>query len=99
MPASYAWIITKDTLPQVDGIPSIVGTYGPRDCPLARDLIAGHAKGKKFRLLDDDCEIMAEGVLVDLRGRCSGFEPKDDYGEGALGATTIQYWEKGWKDL
>jgi len=100
MPAPYAWILTIDHLTKAVGAPgSFAGTYGPRDCPLERDQIATHPKGRRFRLLDDDREVYCEGVLVDLDGKCTGFEPQDDYGEGGLGTTIIQYWENGWKDL
>ena len=103
MPARYAWLLTKDCLPQVPGERSVVGIHGPSDCTLTREEIKNHPKGQKFRLLTDDREVCAEGIFVDLNGKHSGFEPQDDYGEGGLGTTVIQYWESGegggWKDL
>jgi hypothetical protein len=105
MPAPYCWVITKDTLAASSPatIKSSEGLCGPRSCHLSRAEIEAHPNAKKFRLLDDDREVYVEGVMVDLSGHTSGFEPQDDYGEGALGTTIIQYWQPGagggWKDL
>jgi hypothetical protein len=96
---SYAWLLTKDCLPTYPGYTSALGISGPRNAPLTPSEILAHPKGQKFRLLTDDREVCAEGILVDLDGSCSGFEPQDGYGEGGLGTTIIQYWDRGWKDL
>jgi hypothetical protein len=95
----YAWLLTKDCLPPCPGFPTIAGVHGPKSSPLSPEEIRAHPRGQKFRLLTDDREVAAEGILVDLCGQCSGFEPQDDYGEGGLGTTIIQYWDRGWKDL
>jgi hypothetical protein len=95
----YAWLLTKDCLPTYPGCTSALGICGPRNCPLTRQEILAHPQGQKFRLVTDDREVAALGILVDLDGQCSGFEPQDDYGAGGLGTTIIQYWDRGWKDL
>lgn len=101
----YAWVITKDCLPPLEGFKSIEGVAGPRGLKLTRQEIEAHPKAQKFRLKDDDGELYCEGVFVDLTPdqRCDGFEPLDNYGTGALGATTIEYWQPGkgggWKPL
>ena len=45
-------------------------------------------EGEKFLLMDDDGGIMAKGRII---GDYSGFEPLDDFGEGAYGCTGIKY--------
>ena len=103
--APYCWVITKDCLPPLEGEKSIEGVSGPRRCHLTRQEIEAHPQGRKFRLKDDDGEVCCEGVFLDLTPHqgCDGFEPLDDYGTGALGATTIEYWQAGkgggWKPL
>lgn len=96
----YCWTLTKDHLfnPQYDKKP-LVGLCGPRSCKLSHEEIKNHPKGKKFRLVDDDGEVHSEGVFVDFDGKHDGFEPLDDWGEGGTGATIIQYWDHGWRQL
>lgn len=104
--APYCWVITKDHLAeQYPDQKTCVGVSGPRGVHLTREQIEAHPDGKKFRLLDDDREVYVEGVFLDLTPgkKLDGFEPQDDYGEGGLGTTSIQYFEAGkgggWKDL
>ena len=82
----YAWTIVK-------GIDITEGQtiVGPRNATLDSKAIRRHPKRVRFRLLDDDSIVYAEGYLV---GGC-GFEPLDDYGMPALGATEIQHFVKG----
>jgi hypothetical protein len=102
---SYAWAITKDVMPQEGAkegtVENAVGLTGPRyGLPLTYDEIVKHPKGKKFRMLTDDDEILYEGVFVDENDKYDGFEPKDDFGEPNAGCTTIEYLEDGvWKTL
>ena len=88
----YAWKITVNE----HGTDPM---YGPRDAstPLREQLDAG--KGEQFRIFDDDGELYCQGRII---GEYDGFEPLDDYGRPALGATEIHYREgpnKVWKQL
>jgi len=50
----------------------------------------------RFRMKDDDGILYVEGISTST----SSFAPLDDYGEGGLGCTSIEYLEKGvWKPL
>lgn len=96
MSSTYAWVITEDN-GEVD---TIVGIRGPSSCHLTKDEIVNHPEAKKFRLVDDDDIVYCHGYFVDLVGKASGFEPKDNFGEPELGCTKIQYYEDGvWKSL
>lgn len=53
----------------------------------------------RFRLLDDDGLICAEGLANSCDDQKS-FDPLDDYGEGMWGCTNIDYLVKGvWQRL
>ena len=86
----YAWTINSVT---DDEDARSVGVVGPRTATLTSDEI--RKKGRKFRLLTDDREVMATGSLVGG----DGFEPLDDYGTPYWGCTMIEFWENGWKQL
>ena len=92
--ATYAWTITVD---HSDGEFCSTGQIGPEYPPLTVDQIKNHPDRKRFRMLDDDGELYVEGVLVDLDGSCTLFEPLDDYGECSLGCTSIEYCGPGFK--
>lgn len=102
---SYAWVITKDLMPQEGAKPgtngNAVGLIGPRfGLPLTAEEIEKHPKAKKFRMLDDDKNVYYEGYFVDEFDRYTGFEPKDDFGEPNAGCTEIQFLEHGaWNTL
>ena len=101
----YAWLITKDFMPQEGAkegtTGNAVGLIGPSfGLPLTAEEIKKHPKAQKFRMLDDDKEVYYEGVFVDCNDRYTGFEPKDDFGEPNAGCTEIQFREGGaWKTL
>ena len=100
MSVAYSWGITKDLqTSKLPGEKSLVGLRGPRGVQMTVEEMKAHEKCQRFRMKDDDGEVYVEGVLVDLSGDASGFEPLDDYGMGGLGCTSIEYWEKGWKAL
>lgn len=88
------WIIDKDHLADPTKPPktnaNAVGIAGPRS-------YTGDGKEltHKFRMLDDDRELVYEGRSHDS----SSFAPLDNFGMPNAGCTIIQYWDKGWKDL
>lgn len=98
----YAWVITKDLLDKDDAT-NDVGRYGRHDAPQElRDRIA-KGEGRRFRLVDDDGEVYCEGRMLYANeddtengpGSDWDFAPQNDYGEGGLGTTEIQYWKPG----
>jgi hypothetical protein len=102
MATSYEWVITKDDFGFGDYHEmDVVGTIGPRGATRSADEIAAHPEAKQFRLVGDDGEILASGYIVENNpDKCSGFEPLDDFGTPALGATVIHYLENGtWSQL
>jgi hypothetical protein len=53
----------------------------------------------RFRLLDDDGLVCAEGLANSCDDQ-TAFDPLDDYGEGMWGCTTIEYFVEGvWRRL
>lgn len=79
-------------------MPPVLRITGPRtaDMDLIRRLL-GSAEGEPFKLMDGDGEVMGEGRIL---GEYDGFEPLDEFGEGAWGAATIRYHGPGgWQDL
>lgn len=91
------WIITKDHL-AAPGEKSAVGVMGPRESRADPKFLLEH--GKAFRLLDDDGEVYYEGRWNGLEGNdADAFGPLHDFGLPNAGATTLQYWDNGWKAL
>ena len=85
----YAWIVTEDLLDD-----NLKGVRGPALTSTCRP--ADYNKGN-YRLLDDDDSVLCYVCLV---GDYSGFEPLDDWGTAALGATSIQYFDDDlWFDV
>lgn len=84
------WIITKDYLAEPgEKAPSNLnaeGMMGPRDVTYSAEELK--AKGKFFRMFDDDGELYYEGFLI---GDESG--PLDDFGCPNAGATEIRILE------
>ena len=107
--APYKWQITK----ALDAdLKDCVGVFGPGNwggrepSQMAVTQEVAKSKGwdfKKFRMGDDDGNHYLEGVIMGNPKVLQGFEPLDDYGEGGLGCTWIEYWEPGkgggWKQL
>ena len=102
--ASYKWIITKDFSPQPGALAgtngNALGLAGPRG---ADDSITADQLPDKFKMYDDDGELMYEGVCNCLTtDACcvDGFEPLDDFGMPNAGCTRIDYLEDGkWNTL
>jgi hypothetical protein len=96
----YAWIITKDHLADIP--PDRAGTTGPRAAPqsLLEQLKAG--EGWRFRMKDDDGEIVYEGRYLSVPDDW-GFGPLDDFGTPDAGCTSIEFFQTGtnggWKPL
>ena len=98
----HAWIIKRDYFP--DGEPgtytNAVGLTGPRGATEESLTALAHGLGHKFRLLDDDGEVLYSGTFV---GDCEseeGFAPLDDFGTPNAGCTEIQYWDgEEWNQL
>jgi hypothetical protein len=87
---TYAWVITVDKLDS--------GPYGATD-----DQVAQAAKGRVFRLRDDDGIVYFHGRIwndpITGEGTEDDFGPLEDYGE-AFGCTEIQYRVgKAWETL
>ncbi len=84
MPATYAWTITKDYIE--DGKDE--GTEGPHDAP---DTFGDDWHFRKFRMMDDDCELYYVGVVAsaDPDGEEACFGPLDDFGTPNAGCTRI----------
>ena len=85
--AKHGWLITKVF---DDDDQRSVGVFGPSTTDLTPDEIKAHPDARPFRLLDDDDNLMAEGLYVgdDSEDMLS---PLDDYGEGNWGCTQVQY--------
>lgn len=82
-PEPYGWIITWANHEFLDI--EEVGTMGPSDVTFTAEELK--AKGRYFKMYDDDGEHYYSGYL--LGG--DGFEPKDDFGEPNAGCTEIRY--------
>ncbi len=92
-----AWVIDKDHIADADARPgtcrNAVGLMGPRG--YKGD---GSELTHRFRILDDDGEVYYEG-RCDTCDDDNALEPLDNFGTPNAGATTIQYWDHGWKNL
>jgi hypothetical protein len=96
--ANHGWIITKDYYAERYQEKSSVGTMGPHDISpkIQEQLTKG--EGIKFRLLDDDNELLAEGLQIE--GDTDGFAPLDDFGMPNWGCTTLmQLIDDEWETL
>jgi hypothetical protein len=89
----YHWVIDKVSDPEDQ---RFVGVSGPRGSSVPYNPPKGSPS--KFRLLDDDRNVMAEGRFWGDASSEDCFGPLDDFGRGNWGCTIIQYWDKGWKD-
>jgi hypothetical protein len=90
--STYAWVITRDHLAELGdySVPKRVGVSGPRDATDAQLALA--AKGRAWRVLDDDGEIYYSGrIWAAEPGSDDDFGPLDDFGAPDAGATEIQY--------
>lgn len=91
--ALSGWIITKEY--DLSG-ESVVGTIGPRDINEATTKALESGLGTRFRLLDDDGEVMAEGRYFGVDGdEKEAFAPLNDFGMGMWGCTMLEYWKDG----
>ena len=101
--AKVVWKITKDftadkTYPEGTNS-NAVGVWGPNGSDPTQDM------PDKFRMLDDDGELVYEGVTnamtIHLRGgNADCFEPLDHFGEGNAGCTRIDYFTNGkWEGI
>lgn len=102
MACDYGWIITKDHYAEREGDQSSVGTMGPRGITEKIQEQLKKGEGIKFRLLDDDKNLIAEGLQIEGDSGEEGcFAPLDDFGMPNWGCTELQqYTEKnGWQTL
>lgn len=81
--SNYAWLITTDHTDSGEGD---AGVMGPKGHKMTEGYIA--AKGKLFRMYDDDNILYYTGFYV---GDGDGFEPLDDFGMPGAGCTAIKY--------
>jgi hypothetical protein len=94
---TYAWVITVDKIDSGASV-GVSGPYGATD-----DQVALAAKGRVFRLRDDDGIVYFHGRIwndpITGEGTEDDFGPLEDYGE-AFGCTEIQYLTgKAWETL
>jgi len=77
--------------------PKDVEIIGPRGTPFNAEEI--RAKGKRFRMYDDDDNLYYEGSFYDAAGDEGDpeldFSPLEDYGSPNAGCTHIRYLEEG----
>lgn len=93
MTRKYRWVIDVDYFS--DDKSDAAGISGPSN-HLPLDITDNE---KTFLLVDDDNgEPYYKGRIF---GQYNGFEPLDDFGKGAAGATEVHYWneDRGWKRL
>lgn len=104
--SAYAWVIDKDHYGEgPEGTyQNAVGIFGPRDADglLLRELRDG--QGRKFRMHDDDGELVYEGRIAFKAGEPEDGEdlgPLHDFGAPNFGCTLIAYEEpgRGWVAL
>jgi len=87
----YGWMITNDLWAKASGEKSMVGTCGPSSISADVKYSLQHGKGIKFRLLDDDAQVMAEGLqITGDGGEDADFAPLDNLGEATWGCTYMQ---------
>lgn len=89
----HAWIIDRDHYP--DGEPgtytNAVGLTGPRGASQESLTALAGGFGTRFRMLDDDGNILYSGRMTgDCDGE-AGFAPLDDFGTPNAGCTSIEY--------
>ena len=109
----YAWCITKDfdyerelkaggevQAEKTQG--NATGMIGPRNPGLNTvQEIRKHPDRNRFRMFDDDDNLIYEGFLVHDKNS-EGFEPLDDFGTPNFGCTYIKYYnreKKLWETL
>ena len=90
-----------------------IGVVGPYDAPrivaedwgglgplMLSNRIVGHPDAKRFRMFDDDGNLMYEGSILIGDEEGGDFLPLDDFGTPNVGATEIEYLENGkWTKL
>ena len=93
----YCWTI--DSVMDEDDF-RCVGVVGPRKATMTHDEIKNHPLAQKFRLYDDDDNLIASGYYVGSDGE-EMFGPLDDYGLPNFGCSYITYFDaqKGWEIL
>ena len=92
----YGWIIDTDHVEE-----TAVGITGPALITPDKLKLLQSGKGRKFKMFDDDNELMYTGRYIessdtDGTGRLEdlsedGFGPLDDFGTPNAGCTSIQY--------
>ena len=90
---AYAWIIDNE-------VPNVTGS---RNAPVSLLSRLEKGEGERFRMLDDDEELVYEGRIL-FDGEPEGedeFAPLDSYGMPNAGCTIIQYRNKAgeWESL
>ena len=88
----YGWVITKDHIADskapLKTNCNAVGISGPYGCPFDDDHIT--ARGRKFKMFDDDGELYYEGYMLGE----NEFGPLEDFGMPNAGCTRIEYEEE-----
>lgn len=91
------WTITKDYIADKDAPEgtnaNAVGVQGP----LSRVTTPHDPNITKFRMYDDDDELIYEGVYGPLSSDDEFFAPLDDFGEPNVGCTYIKYYNEKMK--
>lgn len=103
MSANYAWIIDFEWVPD-EGYGEARSITGPQRAHslFVNKLIEDVSAGRKFRMRDDDGNLIYEGRILtrDDDGTEKDFAPLDQYGAPNAGCTVIEYLENGeWKVL
>lgn len=91
---SYAWIIDRDHYAEPGTKPgtndNAVGMTGPRRATTAQILLLQGGAGQKFRMEDDDRNLVYEGRYLGDDSE-DMFGPLDDFGKPNFGCTSIWY--------
>ncbi len=91
--SSYAWIITKDHIEDLDPEGSDAGVIGPSDATPEQIAALEAGDGKTFRMYDDDGLLYYSGRAVwDEESEEHHIGPLRDFGAPNAGAVTIR-WE------
>lgn len=83
-----AYLITKDHIADSDERPN-VGVFGPSSYIGTENTI--FAKGRHFRMYDDDGELYYEGYFYPHNEDSDEFEPLSCFGTPNAGCTEIRY--------
>lgn len=101
--ADYGWIIDVDHDADNDEPlatnSNAVGLTGPRNINPEDQQALKNGGGRRFRMYDDDGELVYEGRFIGDSEGDDGFGPLDDFGAPNYGCTSIQYYRGSHTEL